>query len=151
VSGRKGQVDATMGLRRAAPIFPVRDLDAALAFYEGLGFHISRYDEGYGFARRERLLLHLRASPELDPFANGSAAWVDVAEVDALHAEWLTRGLWVVPTAIGPELDVQARRRWAAGEPVGRITETVERKPWHVREFALLDLDNNQLRFGTPA
>jgi len=24
----------------------------------------------------------------------------------------------------------------------------VEDKPWHVREFALLDLDNNQLRFG---
>jgi hypothetical protein len=74
----------------------------------------------------------------------------DTVEVDALHAEWLRCGLWVLPTLIGPELHERARRRWDAGEPVGRITETVEEKPWNVREFALLDLDNNQLRFGRP-
>jgi catechol 2,3-dioxygenase-like lactoylglutathione lyase family enzyme len=80
-----------------------------------------------------------------------SAAYVDTAAVDDLHAGWIDLGLWVVPTVSGPDLEAQARRRWAAGEPVGRITETVEDKPWGVREFALLDLDNNQLRFGQPA
>jgi hypothetical protein len=30
------------------------------------------------------------------------------------------------------------------------MSERVEDKPWRVREFALLDLDNNQLRFGRP-
>jgi catechol 2,3-dioxygenase-like lactoylglutathione lyase family enzyme len=66
-----------VGLGYPAPIFPVRDLDAAAGFYARLGFRIRRHDDGYGYAERERL-----------------------------------------------------------------------RKPWGVRQFDLLDLDNNQLRFG---
>ena len=130
--------DRPLGLRRAAPILPVGDLDAALAFYERLGFETSRYDAGYGYAQRERLILHLRASPEVDPRANPSAAWVDIADVDALHAEWIGLGLAVV--------DGDAARTI---EPRGRISARVEAKPWGVREFAILDPDNNQLRFGT--
>jgi catechol 2,3-dioxygenase-like lactoylglutathione lyase family enzyme len=129
--------DGPLGLRMAAPILPVRDLDVALAFYARLGFETSRYDAGYGYARRERLILHLRVSPEVDPSANPSAAWVDVGDVDALHAEWLDLGLWV---AVG-EVD-------RTPEPLGRISARVEHKPWGVREFAILDPDNNQLRFG---
>jgi catechol 2,3-dioxygenase-like lactoylglutathione lyase family enzyme len=130
--------DRPLGLRRAAPILPVRDLDDALAFYARLGFETSRYDGGYGYARRERLILHLRASPEVDPRANPSAAWVDIADVDALHAEWVGLGLPVEP--------VDGER---TPEPRGRISARVDHKPWGVREFAILDPDNNQLRFGT--
>jgi hypothetical protein len=39
-------------------------------------------------------------------------------------------------------------RRLRAGDPVGLISEVVEDKPWHVREFGIRDLDNNHLRFG---
>lgn len=130
-------VDAPLGLRRAAPILPVGDLDAALAFYARLGFETRHYDAGYGFAHRERLILHLRASPEVDPTANPTAAWVDVAEVDALHAEWLAAGLRAVEAPIEP-----------APDPLGRISARVERKPWGVREFTIVDPDNNRLRFG---
>jgi catechol 2,3-dioxygenase-like lactoylglutathione lyase family enzyme len=140
-----------MGLRRPAPILPVRDLEAALAFYAGLGFSVRCYDEGYAFARRERLLLHLSVTPELDPFTNHSALYVDTAEVDALHAEWLALDLWAVPPITGPEILAEARRRWEAGAPIARITDVVEAKPWRVREFTLLDLDNNELRFGAAA
>jgi catechol 2,3-dioxygenase-like lactoylglutathione lyase family enzyme len=142
--------DRVVGLCRPAPISPARDLGAALEFYSGLGFRVSRYDDGYGYARRERLALHLRVSPELDPFTNSSAACVDTEDVQALHSEWLQRGLWVVPPVIGPDLQAEAHRRWAAGRPVGRITAVVEDKPWGVRGFAPLDPDNNQLRFGRP-
>jgi hypothetical protein len=69
---------------------------------------------------------------------------------DALHSEWLGCGLWAVPPIGGAATDDEARRRWEAGEPVGRITDGVEDKPSGVREFAILDLDNNQLRFGRP-
>ena len=131
--------DRPLGLRRAAPILPVADLEAALAFYERLGFATSRYDAGYGYARRERLVLHLRASPELDPRANPSAAWVDVADVDALHAEWIALGLAGF-----------AGDGAQALEPRGRISARVEARPWGVREFAILDPDDNRLRFGTP-
>ena len=57
---------------KAAPVFPVRDLDAAMAFYERLGFAVRRYDSGYGYAERDGLKLHLRASPELEPFSTYS-------------------------------------------------------------------------------
>ena len=136
-----------VGLGHPAPIFPVRDLDAAAGFYARLGFRIRRHDDGYGSAERERLLIHLQRSPELDPFENLSASYVETAAVDELHAEWLELGLWLVQT-ITPEIDAEARRRWARGEPVGRMNERVEDKPWGVRQFDLLDLDNNQLRFG---
>lgn len=115
-----------------------------------LGFSTRRYDDGYGFVELDRLQIHLRASPELDPFANLSAAYVKTVEVDALHERWRSLGLWAVPTIIDGALDAEARRRWQAGEPIGRITALVEDKPWGVREFSLLDLDNNLLRFGRP-
>lgn len=124
-------------LRRPAPIFPVRDLTASLGFYERLGFRTATYDAGYGFARRERLRLHLRVVTELDPVANNSGVYAEAAAVDALHAEWLRCGLRVVSTVAEAE-----------EERAGRITATVEAKPWGVREFTILDPDNNQLRFG---
>ena len=137
-----------VGLRSAAPVFAVRDLEAAMAFYERLGFEVRRYDAGYGYAEREGLRIHLRASPELEPFGNYSEVYVETLEVDQLHAEWGTHGLLPVPGVIGPALKDEVRRRWEAGEPVGLISASVEDKPWQVREFAIRDLDNNHLRFG---
>ena len=140
-----------IGLRSPAPVFAVRDLDAAMAFYERLGFAVRRHDAGYGYAEREGLRIHLRASPELeDPFANYAEVYVDTAEVDRLHEEWQTCGLLPVPGVIGPELKAEVRRRWEAGDPVGLMSERVEDKPWRVREFGIRDLDNNHLRFGRP-
>jgi catechol 2,3-dioxygenase-like lactoylglutathione lyase family enzyme len=70
---------AVVGLRCPAPIFAVRDLEAAMAFYERLGFDVRKYDAGYGYAEREGLHIHLRASPELEPFGNYSEAYVEEA------------------------------------------------------------------------
>jgi hypothetical protein len=128
----------------------VRDLDAAMTFYGRLGFAVRRYDSGYGYAEREDLRLHLRAAPEVDPFANYREVYVDTAEVDRLHAEWRALGLVPVRDGIGPELLADVRRRWEAGQPVGLISEFVEDKPWGIREFSVRDLDHNQLRFGLP-
>lgn len=130
------QSPSAPALRRAAPIFPVRDLNASLEFYRRLGFRTAVHDDGYAFVRRERLRLHLRVVPELDPLANTSGVYV-YAAVDELHAEWLQCGLRAVPVAAE---DTQER--------AGRITEAVEPKPWGVREFTILDPDNNRLRFG---
>jgi catechol 2,3-dioxygenase-like lactoylglutathione lyase family enzyme len=131
-------------------VFAVRDLDAAMAFYERLGFAVRRHDAGYGYAEREALRLHLRASPELrEP--GYAEVFVEAQDVDGLHAEWRACGLLPVPGAIGPELRAEVRRRWEAGEPVGLLSERVEDKPWGVREFGLRDLDDNHLRFGRPS
>ena len=147
MSGHDG-ASTVVGLRAPAPVFAARDLEAAMAFYERLGFEVRRYDAGYGYAEREGLRIHLRASPELEPFGNYSEVFVETAEVDRLHREWRTRGLLPVPGVIGPALKAEVRRRWEAGEPVGLISASVEDKPWHVREFGIRDLDNNHLRFG---
>jgi hypothetical protein len=139
-----------VGLRRIEPVFAVRHLEHAMAFYERLGFGVRGYDAGYGYAEREGLRIHLRASPELEPFGNYSEVYVDTAEVDRLHEEWQTCDLLPVPGFIDAALKADVRRRWEAGEPVGLISGSVEDKPWRVREFSIRDLDNNQLRFGRP-
>jgi catechol 2,3-dioxygenase-like lactoylglutathione lyase family enzyme len=137
-----------IGIRAPAPVFAVRDLEAAMTFYERLGFAVRHYDTGYGYAEREGLRIHLRASPEIEPFSNYSEVYVETLEVDRLHGEWQTCGLLPVPGAIGPALKAEVRRRWEEGAPVGLISESVEDKPWRVREFAIRDPDNNHLRFG---
>jgi catechol 2,3-dioxygenase-like lactoylglutathione lyase family enzyme len=115
----------------------VRDLKRSLSFYEQLGFRISTYDKGYGFAQRGRLILHLRVVSDLDPCANLCAVYVDVAGVDDLHREWLSGSL----RAVAEDFDIR-------DEPTGRIAESVSAKPWGVREFSIADPDNNVLRFG---
>src|SRR4051812_38811225 len=52
---------------RVAPIFPVRDLDRALAFYARLGFGVRRYaGGGYGYVARDGVELHLGEVVDLD-------------------------------------------------------------------------------------
>jgi catechol 2,3-dioxygenase-like lactoylglutathione lyase family enzyme len=133
---------------RACPVFAVRDLEAAMAFYSRLGFAVRRYDSGYGYAERDGLKLHLRRAPEIDPFTNYMEVWVETPDPDRLHDEWQSLGLLPVVDGIGPELRAEVRRRFEAGDPVGLITANVGDMPWGVREFSIRDLDNNQLRFG---
>jgi catechol 2,3-dioxygenase-like lactoylglutathione lyase family enzyme len=140
-----------IGIRAVEPVFAVRDLEAAMAFYERLGFNVRRHDAGYGYAEREGLRIHLRASPEIDPSSSYSEIYLDTAEVDQLHEEWRTLGLLPVRSSIGPEIKTEVRRRWEAGEPVGLISEFVQDKPWGIREFSIRDPDNNQIRIGRPS
>ena len=55
--------------RQFSPIFPVRDMTAALAHYAALGFRTFSYQGGddYGFADREGTGLHLTADPGMTP------------------------------------------------------------------------------------
>ena len=41
------------------PIFVVSDVPRAVAHYEQLGFSTSHHDEGYAFAHRDKLTIHL--------------------------------------------------------------------------------------------
>jgi hypothetical protein len=109
-----------------------------------------RHDAGYGYAEREGLRIHLRASPELSR-PGYAEVFVDAQDVDRLYEEWRTCGLVPVPGGIEPELAAEVRRHWEAGDPVGLLSKRVEDKPWGVREFALRDLDDNHIRFGRPS
>ena len=111
-----------MGFTRIAPIFPVRDLVAAMAHYQRLGFATRAYEGGgYGYATRDGIELHLGVVP--DDRLNRSAAYLFVDDADELAGTWMAAGV----TVHGPE-----------------DTE------WGQREGAVVDPDGNFIRFGSP-
>jgi DNA-binding MarR family transcriptional regulator len=114
-------------LRHFSPVFPVRNLNAALMHYAALGFKTFAYDGGdeYGFADRDSIGLHLAADPDHDP-THGVATYLYVRDADALYAEWSR-----------PE--------------IGGRTTHVHPTPYKLREGAHTDPDGNLIRFGSPA
>jgi DNA-binding MarR family transcriptional regulator len=109
-------------LRRFSPIFPVRDLGAALAHYAALGFDTTAYDDGYGFADRDGVGLHLAAAG--DDTRPGSA-YLYVRDADALYSEWSRPG-------------------------IGGRTHPAGPTPYRLREGSHVDPDGNLIRFGSP-
>ena len=84
------------GVRRVVsvePIFVVSDVTRALAHYEQLGFSTSHHDEGYAFAHRNELTIHL-AGPGVDPERVGRGSiYMHVDDADALAEEWRGAGV----------------------------------------------------------
>jgi hypothetical protein len=112
-------------LRQFSPIFPVKDLVAALAHYSGLGFKTTSYDSGYGFADRDGLSLHLAVRPPDDPARTPASAYLSVRDADALYQQWNQPG-------------------------IGGQTGPVEATPYAFREGSHVDPDGNLIRFGSP-
>lgn len=116
-----GKTEAMATAHRIAPIFSVRDLDAAMDFYRRLGFSVRAYHGGgYGFATRDEVEIHLGVpSREHHP----GSAYLFVDDADGLAAEWRAAGVEVHPP---------------------QDTE------WGRHEGALVDPDGNVIRFGSP-
>ena len=114
-------------LRQFSPIFPVRDLAAALAHYSALGFDTTAYADGheYGFADRDGTGLHLAADPGHDPARHAASAYLHVRDADALYEEWSQPG-------------------------IGGHTHPVGPTPYRLREGSHTDPDGNLIRFGSP-
>jgi DNA-binding MarR family transcriptional regulator len=112
-------------LRRVSPIFPVKDLGAALAHYGALGFTTTSYDPGYGFADRDGLSLHLAVRPESGTAPTGASAYLYVGDADALYEQWSQPG-------------------------IGGRTDPVDVTPYAFREGSHVDPDGNLIRFGSP-
>ncbi len=110
-------------LRRIAPTFAVRDLDRALEYYHRLGFTVRTYTGGvgYGFASRDGIEIHLGVvRPE---HGRSGGAYLFVDDADDLAAEWRSAGVDVRPP---------------------------EDTAWGQHEGAMVDLDGNVIRFGSP-
>jgi hypothetical protein len=82
-------------LRSFSPIFPVRDLSSALAHYASLGFTTTAYadGDGYGFADRDGIGLHLSAEGDHVNEHAAGVAYLYVDDADALYAEWNRPGI----------------------------------------------------------
>ncbi|WP_109527688.1 MULTISPECIES: bleomycin resistance protein [Nocardia] len=133
----------------AVPILPSRDIAATLEFYSRLGFETEAYGTEYGFVQRDAIELHYAHTPDHDPWVAAGAAFVAVDDVDHVRAEFVAAGVWATDSQDPPCTDTELHRRWDAGEGLARVTP-VEDKPWGIEEFALMDIDNNLLRFGSP-
>ncbi|MFC9894994.1 bleomycin resistance protein [Nocardia sp. NPDC127579] len=133
----------------AVPILPSRNLTATLGFFDRLGFETESYSADYAFVRRNAIHLHYTATPEHDPWHAAGMIFIPVDDVDGIHAEFHTAGVWPTDSGDPPCTESELRRRWNAGTGLARLSPP-EDKPWGFREFALMDPDNNLLRFGNP-
>jgi len=113
--------------RHFSPVFPVRDLSAALAHYSALGFTTLAHADGdeYGFANREGTGLHLVADHHQDGQHHSASAYLYVRDADALYLEWSQPG-------------------------IGGQTSPVRSTPYKLREGSHTDPDGNLIRFGSP-
>lgn len=116
----------TLGAYGFAPCFPVRDMRAALAHYEQLGFQVMAYTQGatWAWARLGPAELHLFVKDNHDPATTAAAADLEVADADEFS---------------------HALRQTAAGG-----TSDPYDTPYG-REFVHVDPDNNLMRFVAPA
>jgi hypothetical protein len=82
-------------MRQACPIFPVKDLRAALDHYASLGFAVRAYADGddYGFIERDKVAMHLTARSDYYPDGTVSVAYLVVGDADQLAAEWTRDGI----------------------------------------------------------
>ena len=110
---------------RVAPVFPVSDLAAALAYYRGIGFGAREWHGGgYGFVTFDGAEIHLGVEPDLDTRPDRrSTAYLFVEDASAVARTWL-----------------------AAGGDV-RLPQDTE---WGQHEGVLVDPDGNVIRFGSP-
>jgi len=108
-----------------APCFPARDVQAALAHYERLGFDVMPYTDGMGWAwiRLGAAELHLFEKDDHDPATTAAAADLEVDDADEFGRMLSATG---VEGTSGPY-------------------DTA-----YGREVVHVDLDNNLMRFVAP-
>ena len=112
------------------PFIHVPDLDAAISFFEDLlGFRTRVKGGGYAYVEREEIGIRLLQNHGEDGAPPGNrrfAYYIDVRDVDALHAE------------LKPKLDAL---------PAGDVHGPAD-KPYGQRELLVLAPDGNLLAFG---
>ena len=115
--------------RQITPFIHVPDLEAAIAFFEMLGFKTLFRMSNYAYAHRETVGVRLLESEEERTAPSGQrrfAYYVDVHDVDALYAE------------LKPKLDLL---------PPGDVHGPAD-KEYGQRELLVLAPDGNLIAFG---
>jgi catechol 2,3-dioxygenase-like lactoylglutathione lyase family enzyme len=118
---RQARAAAAVSIVGVEPIFSVSDVARAVEHYERLGFTTSHHDEGYAFAHRNRLTIHLAGSGAGHPRAG--SIYMHVDDADKLAEEWGQAGVDLVAP---------------------------EDFDWGKREGSHTDPDGNLIRFGSP-
>lgn len=111
-------------LLRGIPVLASLDIKKTVAFYKTkLGFNrIGYLDDNYAVIARDQFVVHFwKCDDKIHP--ENTSCYVDVKDIDTLYTELKTQDVI---------------------HPNG----TLEDKPYGMREFAILDLDGNMIKFG---
>jgi catechol 2,3-dioxygenase-like lactoylglutathione lyase family enzyme len=113
----------------AIPILPCRSVSATVAFYQRLGFEGGAHElnSDYAILHRGAVELHFFTHKELVPAESSAGCYIRVLDVEGIYSAFLQCQL---PSVGIPRMD------------------SLENKPWGLREFAVIDLDGNLLRIG---
>jgi len=113
----------------AIPTLPCRSVSDTVAFYKRLGFEGGAHEQNseYAILRRGAVEIHFFTHKELVPAESSSGCYVRVLDVQSIYRAFATSQL---PRTGIPRMD------------------SLEDKPWGLREFAVVDLDGNLLRIG---
>jgi catechol 2,3-dioxygenase-like lactoylglutathione lyase family enzyme len=113
----------------AIPILPSRSMSDTLAFYRRLGFdgNILGDRDAYAILTRGSLELHFFTHPALRPAESCAGCYLRVLDVTEIYQAF---ALAQLPQKGIPRMD------------------SLEDKPWQMREFAIVDPDGNLLRIG---
>ena len=110
-------------LQRAVPVLASLDIEATQRFYaDKLGFTtLGRYPD-YAIVARDDVQIHFWLTGDAD-IPKATSCRIDVTGVDQLYEEMSAAGVV---------------------HPNGPLTD----QPWGLREFAVLDVDGNMIKFG---
>ena len=113
----------------AIPTLPCRSVSATVAFYKRLGFEGGPHESNgeYAILRRGAVELHFFTHRELVPANSSAGCYIRVLDVEDIYRSFLSSQL---PRVGIPRMD------------------SLEDKPWGLREFAIVDPDGNLLRIG---
>jgi len=113
----------------AIPTLPCRSVSATVAFYTRLGFEggAHEFNSEYAILRRGSVELHFFTHRQLLPAESSAGCYIRVLDVASIYRSFSASQL---PRTGIPRMD------------------TLEDKPWGLREFAVVDPDGNLLRIG---
>lgn len=113
-------------IKSICPKLPMRDRNATKEYYLNLGFQEfgnAEYPD-YLMMKKENIEIHFFLFKELDPKENYGQVYIRVENIEKEYEEFLNQKVAIHPN--------------------GALKVT----PWGMKEFHLLDPDNNLLTFG---
>lgn len=118
-------------IRECRYVIAVHDLERSANFYRDvLGFEIIEIgDPGWRFFKRDRCVIMAGECPDaLSPEKLGDHsyyAYMDVDDIDQLHAAVVAKG--------------------------AQVTKTLHSETWGMREFGIRTVDGHRIMFGSPS
>lgn len=116
-------------IQSICPKLPMRDKSSTKDYYlNKLGFQQFGSDEfpDYLMIRKENIEIHFFLFKELNPEENYGQVYIRVENIEKVYQDFLDQNISIHPN--------------------GALKATT----WHMKEFHLLDPDNNLLTFGEP-